>query len=309
MTSQLLRIATRRSPLAMRQAEIVRDRLALLYPDLAVQLIGITTLGDRSAPAAPAELSVKAMFTKELEESLLSGAADAAVHSMKDVSIYMPDRLHICSLLQREDPRDALISGRYSSLGTLASGARIGTSSLRRRCQLLARRSDLEIIELRGNVNTRLRRLDQDRCDALILAAAGLKRLGLQDRIAAYLDPAEMLPAGGQGAIGIQVRKDDERRARILGALHDEETSSCVRAERALGRRLEADCRMPIAAYACIEHGQLRLQALLGSPDGTQLLRAEQSGAAAQPEPVGERLAEQLLSQGADRILRQYGLK
>ena len=308
MPSDTLRIATRKSPLAVWQAEHVADRLRAAHSGLAVELVGMTTQGDRILDSPLAKIGGKGLFVKELEQGLLEGRADIAVHSMKDVPVDFPDGLHLPCILDREDPRDAFVSSRFQSLAGLPQGARVGTSSLRRQCQIQADRPDLTIIPLRGNVNSRLRKLDDGEYDAIILASAGLKRLGFGERITAILETSQSLPAIGQGAIGIECRDDDTRVNALLQALHDPDTAIRVRAERAMNARLHGGCQVPIAGHAELQDGQLLLRGLVGKPDGGEIVRGEINGASADAEALGTRLAEDLLSRGADRILAElYG--
>lgn len=305
MISSRLRIVTRKSPLALWQARFIQSRLAALHPDLSIELVSVHTSGDKLLDAPLATVGGKGLFVKELEEHLLCGAADLAVHSMKDVTVDLPQGLVIPVVLAREDPRDAFVSQHHDDLETLPRSALVGTSSLRRQCQLRAVRPDLKLQSLRGNIGTRLRKLDEGRFDAIILAAAGLKRLGLAARIRAYLDPDLLLPAIGQGAIGIECREADEDLIQLITPLDDPRSRVCVRAERALNRRLFGGCQVPIAGYAEIFHGELRLRALVGSVDGTRILRDAICGQPEQAEELGTRLAEKLLAEGADVILAE----
>lgn len=304
MTEKPLRIATRQSPLALWQARHVAAALESRYPELRVELVGMTTQGDKILDAPLAKVGGKGLFVKELEQGLLEGRADLAVHSMKDVPVALPDGLHLSAILEREDPRDAFVSNHYQSLAELPTGARVGTSSLRRQCQLAERRPDLRIEPLRGNVNTRLAKLDRGEFTAIILAAAGLKRLELEGRIRGLLEPAESLPAIGQGAIGIECRCDDERVNTLTASLHHPATALCVRAERALNHRLEGGCQVPIAGYAELVRGELWLRGLVGEPDGRLIIRGERRGDPMAAEPIGAELAEELLQRGAAEILR-----
>jgi hydroxymethylbilane synthase len=304
MSKQPLRIATRKSPLALWQAEYVRDRLMAAHPDLTVELVRMTTQGDRVLDSPLAKVGGKGLFVKELEEGLLSGRADLAVHSMKDVPVELPQGLHLPVICEREDPRDAFVSGGFTSLDDLPRGARVGTSSLRRQCQLAARRPDLRILTLRGNVNTRLAKLDAGDFDAVILAAAGLLRLGFGDRITAYLDTAISLPAIGQGAVGIECRSDDPTVNRLIAALNHPPTQIRVSAERALNQRLEGGCQVPIAGHAVLEGDELYLRGLVGYPDGSQVVRGEIRGGATRAADLGTALADDLLARGADAILK-----
>lgn len=304
MSDNRLRIATRKSPLALWQAQFVAERLRKAHPGLLTELVAMTTRGDRMLDAPLAKMGGKGLFVKELEQGMLEDRADIAVHSMKDVPVDFPPGLHLAAILAREDPRDAFVSNRYSSLEEVPAGARIGTSSLRRQCQLKARFPECEVIPLRGNVNSRLSRLDAGEFDAIIVAAAGLKRLGLAGRITETLDPAVSLPAIGQGALGIECRSDDARVNKLVEVLHDAETGLCVSAERAMNERLQGGCQVPIAGFAELENGTLRLRALVGSPDGAFVLRAERSGSSDRAEALGTALAEELLADGADEILK-----
>ncbi len=304
MTEKLLRIATRKSPLALWQAEYVRDRLLAAHPGLHVELVRMTTQGDKVLDSPLAKIGGKGLFVKELEDGLLNGRADLAVHSMKDVPIELPAGLHLPVICEREDPRDAYVSRRHQSLDELPHGARVGTSSLRRQCQIKARRPDLEIVSLRGNVNTRLAKLDDGDFDAVILAAAGLLRLGLGEHITVYLDPAISLPAVGQGAIGIECRRDDPEVNRLIAVLDDADTHTRVTAERAMNHRLEGGCQVPIAGHATLNVNVLYLRGLVGAPDGRQVIRGEISGPRDAAEQLGVALADKLLSRGAAAILK-----
>ncbi len=304
MAVRRIRIATRKSPLALWQAEHVRERLIAAHPGLEVELIGMTTQGDRILDTPLAKVGGKGLFVKELEQSLLEGRADIAVHSMKDVPVELPAGLHLSVMLVREEPRDAYVSNKYKKFSDLPKNARLGTSSLRRQLQLQARRPDLEILSLRGNVGTRLRRLDEGDYDAIILAGAGLIRLGLAERIAEMLAVDVCLPAIGQGAIGIECRADDPDVNALLAVLDDPDTHICVRAERALNNRLEGGCQVPIAAHAVLAGGTIRLDALVGRPDGSEIIRGHASGAARDAEAIGLAVAEDLLARGADAVLK-----
>ncbi len=306
--TQTIRIATRKSPLALWQAEHVAARLRAAHPGLEVSLVKMVTTGDRILDAPLAKVGGKGLFVKELEQGMLAGRADIAVHSMKDVPVELPEGLHIGAILLREDPRDALVSNRCSTLFSLPSDARVGTSSLRRQCQLQQRFPGWRITPLRGNLGTRVGKLDVGEYDAIILASAGLKRLGWEGRISESIDPDLCLPAIGQGAIGIECRCDDDEINRLLSPLHDEPTAVCVAAERAFNRRLEGGCQVPIAGYAVLEDDRLWLRGRVGLPDGSRLLAGEMKGARESAEDLGVALAERLLGQGADRILKAvYG--
>ena len=298
-----LRIATRKSQLALWQAEYVRDVLLQYHPDLNVELVKMTTQGDKILDTPLARVGGKGLFVKELEAGLLNGDADIAVHSMKDVPVELPEGLHLSVICPREDPRDAFVANNYASFETLPKGARLGTSSLRRQCQLAAQRPDLNIIDLRGNVNTRLQKLDNGDYDAIILAAAGLKRLGMENRITEYLSPEVSLPAIGQGAVGIECRQDDDWVNELLAPLNDRDTAIRVRAERALNHRLQGGCQVPIAGYAELAHGVILLRGLVGTVDGSQIIHGEIAGQPEDAEYLGRVLAEDLLSRGADEIL------
>lgn len=308
MSESTLRIATRKSPLALWQANHVRDALLARNPGLQVELLTMTTQGDKILDTPLAKVGGKGLFVKELELGMLEGRADLAVHSMKDVPVAFPDGLGLGAVLSREDPRDALISNEFLSIDALPQGARVGTSSLRRQCQLRARRPDLRVLDLRGNVNTRLKKLDDGDYDAILLAAAGIKRMGWEARITELLAPEQFLPAIGQGAIGIEIRHDDERVATLVGALNDAQTATRIAAERALNERLQGGCQVPIAGYAEISHGVILLRALVGRPDGGELVQGVISGKPADAVELGQVLADDLLSRGAREILAEvYG--
>lgn len=300
-----LRIATRKSPLALWQAEFVRAQLQLFHPGLAVELVTFTTRGDKILDTPLAKIGGKGLFVKELETALLENAADIAVHSMKDVPMDFPDGLGLAVICEREDPRDAFVSNRFDALEQLPHGARVGTSSLRRQCQLRALRPDLDIVSLRGNVNTRLAKLDAGDYDAIVLATAGLLRLDFGARIRERIDIGISLPAGGQGAVGIEIRDDDARVRGLLQPLHHDATALCVRAERALNKKLQGGCQVPIACFAELDGAQLFLRGLVGAADGSIMLRAEQTGTADAPEALGIAVAERLLQQGAGEILER----
>ncbi|KTT55069.1 porphobilinogen deaminase [Pseudomonas oryzihabitans] len=298
-----IRIATRQSALALWQADYVKARLEAAHPGLRVTLLPMTSRGDKLLDAPLAKIGGKGLFVKELENALLDGSADIAVHSMKDVPMEFPAGLGLYAICEREDPRDAFVSNRYQGLAELPQGSVVGTSSLRRQAQLLALRPDLEIRFLRGNVNTRLAKLDADDYDAIILAAAGLIRLGFAERIREYLTVEDSLPAGGQGAVGIECRTDDAEVHTLLEPLHHFDTERRVAAERALNRRLNGGCQVPIACYAVQEGELLWLRGLVGQPDGGLLLRAEARGPLNDPAGLGVTVAEDLLAQGAQGIL------
>lgn len=303
MSEHRLVIATRESPLALWQAEYVKSRLEAAHAGLQVELLGMTTRGDVLLETPLAKVGGKGLFVKELERAMLEGRADLAVHSMKDVPVAFPEGLGLTVICPREDPRDAFVSNRFETLMDLPDGAVVGTCSLRRQAQLRGLRPDLQIRDLRGNVNSRLRKLDAGDFDAIILASAGLKRLAMPERIRQAIAPEVSLPAVGQGAVGIECRLDDTRTIELLQALADEPTTIRVRAERALNARLNGGCQVPIAGYAVLAQGEVWLRGLVGSPDGGTLLRAEQRGPATDPEGVGIAVADALLAQGAGDLL------
>lgn len=303
-----LRIATRKSPLAMWQAEHIKARLEALHEGLTIELVTFTTKGDKILDTPLAKIGGKGLFVKELEVAMLAGDADIAVHSMKDVPMEFPEGLELGVICERENPLDAFVSNTYKSIDELPQGAVVGTSSLRRQCQIQQQRPDLKIKSLRGNVQTRLGKLDAGEFDAIILAAAGLLRMEMDDRIASFIPSEQSLPAGGQGALGIEWRTGDEAVHALLEPLAHEATAACVLAERALNRRLQGGCQVPIAAYAELEGDQLHLRGLVGSVDGSTLLRTEQNASMSDAEAMGIRAAEDLLQQGAGKILEEvYG--
>ena len=306
--SREIRIATRKSALALWQAEHVKARLEQAHPGLKVSLVPMVSRGDKLLDAPLAKIGGKGLFVKELETALLENEADIAVHSMKDVPMDFPEGLGLYCICEREDPRDAFVSNTFASLDALPAGSVVGTSSLRRQAQLLARRPDLKIQFLRGNVNTRLAKLDAGEYDAIILAAAGLIRLGFEDRIRSSISAEDSLPAGGQGAVGIECRTADAEVHALLAPLHHVDTSDRVTAERALNKRLNGGCQVPIACYALLDGDELWLRGLVGQPDGGLLLRAEARAPRAAAEALGVQVAEALLAQGAARILAEvYG--
>lgn len=305
MNKKLIRIATRESLLALWQAEYVATALKNAHPGLEVELVKMKSKGDKILDVPLAKVGGKGLFTKELEDGMLNGEADIAVHSMKDVPMELPEGLHLPVICPREDPRDAFVSNSCKTLHDLPQGAVVGTSSLRRQSQLLAMRPDLEIKFLRGNVQTRLRKLDDGEYDAIVLAAAGLKRLELEDRITEIIEVTTMLPACGQGAVGIECREDDDELNLMLATLNDSKTSARVRTERAMNRRLEGGCQVPIAGYAELDHGVIVMHALVASPDGKEVIRGNISGYPEAAEELGTALAEDLLARGADAILAE----
>ncbi len=304
-TTKVVRIATRKSALALWQAEFVKAELEHHYPELCVELVPMSTQGDVILDTPLAKIGGKGLFVKELEQAMLAGHADMAVHSMKDMPVEFPDGLTLHTICEREDPRDAFVSNNYANIDALPQGAIVGTSSLRRQCQIRELRPDLEIHDLRGNVNTRLAKLDAGQYDAIILAAAGLIRLEMKQRIRAYIEPEVSLPANGQGAVGIECRIDDEATKALLTPLEHRETRIRVNAERAMNRHLEGGCQVPIGAYALVNGDQVHLRGLVGAIDGSEVLRDEISGHVDDAEKLGVALAKKLLAQGADKILAE----
>jgi hydroxymethylbilane synthase len=299
-----LKIATRQSPLALWQAEHIRDRLEALHTGLKVELVTFVTQGDKILDTPLAKIGGKGLFVKELEAALLDGRADLAVHSMKDVPMHLPEGLSLAVICEREDPFDAFVSNEYEHIDALPQGAKLGTSSLRRKCQILKQRPDLDVIDLRGNVGTRLSKLDGGAYDAIILASAGLKRLGLHSRIRHTLEPTLSLPAVGQGALGLECRDQDQAVLDLILPLMHDETNVCVRAERAFNAYLEGGCQVPIAGFATLSNGVLSIEGRVGSVDGTTLLKAVETGQPEQAEQLGVDLAKQLLAQGAGDLLK-----
>lgn len=302
-------IASRESALAMWQAEHIRDRLRALYPQTSVEILGMTTQGDQILDVTLSKIGGKGLFVKELETALEDGRADLAVHSLKDVPMNMPEGFVLAAIGEREDPHDAFISNQYENLAALPAGSVVGTSSLRRESQLRARFPHLKIEPLRGNVQTRLRKLDEGQYAAIILAAAGLKRLGLGARIRTLISSDDSLPAVGQGALGIECRADRADVIALLQALHHPDTAACVLAERAMSRALSGSCQVPLGGFAEVQAGQkLRMRGFVATPDGARILRAEQVGGIAQPEALGDAVAQALLKQGAGEILAALAL-
>lgn len=304
-TKTVLRIATRKSALALWQAEFVKAELEKFHPELTVELVPMSTQGDKILDTPLAKIGGKGLFVKELEQAMLDGRADIAVHSMKDVPVEFPEGLALNTICEREDPRDAFVSNTYKTLDELPKGAIVGTSSLRRQCQIKALRPDLEIRDLRGNVNTRLAKLDDGQYDAIILAAAGLIRLEMPERISDFIGADISLPANGQGAVGIECRIDDEATQAFLAPLEHNETRMRVLAERAMNRKLQGGCQVPIGAYAEIVGDDLTLRGLVGAIDGSVILQDSVSGSVKQAEQLGEQLADTLLERGADKILAE----
>ena len=301
-----IRIATRKSPLALWQANHVAELIRQCNPAITTELVKMSTQGDKILDSPLAKIGGKGLFVKELEQGLLDGLADIAIHSMKDVPVEFQHGLGLAAILERHDPRDALVSNRFSNLDKLPSSVKIGTSSLRRQCQISEIFPNAEILGLRGNVNTRLKKLDAGNYDAIILATAGLERLGFAGRIRQRLPIDVSLPAIGQGAIGIESRSDDQEVNGIMAKLNDTTTAICVRAERAMNQRLKGGCQVPIAGFAELSpQGVLSLKGLVGSPDGRNIIRATVTGLADDAETLGQELAENLLSRGADKILNE----
>ncbi|MCA3151712.1 MAG: hydroxymethylbilane synthase [Rhodocyclaceae bacterium] len=296
-------IASRESLLATWQAEHVQARLRDRYPGIAVSILGMTTEGDRVLDVSLSKIGGKGLFVKELEQAMIESRADIAVHSMKDVPMWLPDGFMLPAILQREDPRDAFVSNRYEKLSDLPEGSVVGTSSLRRESQLRARFPHLDVQPLRGNVQTRLRKLDEGQYAAIILAAAGLKRLGLADRIASFLTTEDSLPAVGQGAVGIECRSADQALQAALAALADPTTTACVRAERAMSRALGGSCTVPLGGFAEIIDGTLQLRGFVASPDGKRMVSDRVSGPPETGEALGQSLAQRLTELGAAEIL------
>ena len=296
-------IASRESALAIWQAEHIRDRLRALYPQTEVEILGMTTQGDQILDVTLSKIGGKGLFVKELETALENGSADLAVHSLKDVPMHLPSGFALACIAEREDPRDAFVSNDFDDLQALPAGSVVGTSSLRRESQLRARFPHLKIEPLRGNVQTRLRKLDEGQYAAIILAAAGLKRLGLGQRIRAILSSEDSLPAVGQGALGIETRADRADLKALLAPLHHADTATCVLAERAMSRALAGSCQVPLGGFAETQNGKLRLRGFVATPDGSRLLRAEMTTSAGDPEALGDAVAQNLLRQGAGEIL------
>lgn len=302
---EILRIATRQSPLALWQANFVKAELEKYHPNLTVELVTMVTKGDVILDTPLAKIGGKGLFVKELELALLEERADIAVHSMKDVPMSFPEGLGLAVICEREDPRDAFVSNRYASLAELPEGAIVGTSSLRRQCQLMAAYPHLTVKSLRGNVGTRLSKLDNGEYDAIILASAGLIRLGMPERIKSFISVEDSLPAAGQGAVGIETRVNDTRVLNYLAKLNHNPTACCVMAERAMNTRLQGGCQVPIGGFATLDGEELELNALVGSLDGSTIIRASGKAHQRDAEQLGIRIAEQLLAQGADKILAE----
>ena len=301
-----IKIATRRSPLAIWQAEYVKKELIRNHSDIEIQIVRIQTEGDRFLDAPLFDIGGKGLFIKELEEALLSKNADIAVHSMKDVIVELPKGLEISVIMKREDSRDVLISNQYNSIAEIPDNSTVGTSSLRRQSQLKQVNSNILFEDLRGNVETRIGKLDDGKYDAIILAAAGIIRLGLAERITEFISFSHVLPAVGQGAIGIECRTNDETTQQLIAPLNDKYTSLCVLTERAFSRRLNGGCQLPIASYAVIENNQIKVDGLVARLDGSKVIRLQKIGELEDADKIGSSLAEALLDNGADAILKDY---
>ncbi len=303
LSPQKIVIASRESLLAMWQAKHIQKRLSGLYPQTEISILGMTTRGDQILDQSLSKIGGKGLFIKELEQALEDGRADIAVHSMKDMPMNVPDGFALAAITEREDPRDAFVSNRYRSLNELPEGSIVGTSSLRRESQLRAQFPHLKVEPLRGNVQTRLRKLDEGQYAAIILAAAGLKRLELSDRITALLSPEQSLPAVGQGALGIECRSDRTDLIQLMQPLHHQETAFCVEAERAMSRVLGGSCQVPLGAFAEIADGTLQLRGFVAQPDGKRIVSDMLKGEPSTGIAMGQQLAEKLIKQGADEIL------
>lgn len=300
-----IRIATRKSPLALWQANFVKQNLLLAHKDLTVELIPMVTQGDIILDSPLSKIGGKGLFVKQLEQAILNNEADIAVHSIKDIPAQFPEGLMLAAICQRDEVRDAFVANKYASLNDLPKGAIVGTSSLRRQCQLRSHFPHLIIKDLRGNVGTRLNKLDDEQYDAIILASVGLKRLSLEHRITQYIDTDLMLPAVGQGAIGIESRTDDKQILDIISVLDDKESRACIQAERAMNNALQGGCQVPIAGYCRLNNDELVLQGLVGRVDGSKIIKQQITGFINEAESLGEKLAKQLLNQGADLILTE----
>lgn len=305
MAKEILRIATRKSKLALWQAETIKNQLVGFYPHLTVKLIPLHTTGDKWGKKPLNAMGGKGLFVKELEETLLSHQAEIAVHSLKDVPATLPEGLMLAVFCERESPEDAFLSTYHTALNSLPTGAKIGTSSLRRQCQLLAIRPDLNIQMLRGNIDTRIRKLEAGEFDAIILAYAGIKRLGLTKYVKEILPVSVILPAIGQGALALECRQQDLKTQEWIKPLHHAKTAICVRAERAMNRVLSGSCQIPIAGFATLSQHHLALQGLVGDPSGHTLLKANASGPKDAPEALGMQVAQNLLAKGAKKIIRE----
>ena len=302
--NKVLKIATRNSPLALWQAEFVKSRLQFFYPDLEVELVKMTTQGDKILNTPLSKIGGKNLFIKELEVGMLEGRADIAVHSMKDVPYELPTEFEVGAILERENPFDAFVSNDFDNISELPQGSRVGSCSLRRIVQLKALRPDLVILDLRGNVNTRLRKLDNGEYDAIILACAGLIRLGFEYRINQHLGVEKFLPAGGQGALGIEIRKGDKSISTLIEPLINKQTMNEVSAERAMNSTLEGGCSVAIGAYATSNETELQLRGMVGNVDSGDILKVEECDTLSQPKELGEMVANKLLSMGARELLK-----
>ncbi len=305
----MIRIATRQSAMALWQAHWIEAQLAQHYPNETIEVIGMTTQGDETLDVSLTKVGGKGLFIKELEHALLNNKADIAVHCVKDLTVHLPADLSLTAICKRDDPRDALVSNQYASFSELPHGAIIGTSSLRRQCQLRALRPDLTMRLLRGNVNTRLKKLDNGDYDAILLAQAGLERLDFHERIKESLSIEHFLPAVGQGALAIECRRNDQHIQEMMQVLHHQPTAVCIEAERAMNRRLNGSCQVPIGGYAELHEGVLHLKGMVGQPDGSVMLQAEQQGTPETAVAIGIQVAEALLAQGADKILAELSLE
>lgn len=303
MFNRTITIATRNSPLAMWQANYVKDLLQKAHPGLIVELHGMLTKGDKILGTPLSKIGGKGLFVKELEKAILERRADIAVHSIKDMPMELPHGLTLATICERDDPRDAFVSNNFSSLAELPEASVVGTSSLRRQSQIKKLHPNLNVISLRGNVGTRLSKLDGGEYDAIILAAVGLKRLNENSRIRQHIEPEIMLPAAGQGAIGIECRENDDSLIELLSPLDNKETRACIEAERAVTRKLGGSCQIPIGAYATLDNDQLTIKALVARPDGSELLSTIQKGAIENAAALGDAAAENLISQGAQTII------
>lgn len=306
MIPNVVTIASRKSPLAMWQSEYVQAQLKAFHPELRVEIKGMLTQGDKLLATPLHSIGGKALFVKELEKSILERHADLAVHSIKDMPVELPENLCLAVICEREDPRDALVSNQYDSLDFLPEGAIVGTSSLRRQCAIKALRPDIDVRTLRGNVGTRLSKLDEGHYDAIILAAAGLKRLGLASRITQYFDVEQMLPGVGQGAVGIECRFDDEALLNLLAPLNHPATRTCVQAERWVTEALGGSCQVPIGAHATLDGNTLSLKAMVGKIDGSVVLRASESGPVDHTQEIARAVSDSLIAQGAQEIISLY---
>ncbi len=306
--SQIIRIATRKSPLALWQAEEVARQLKIHHPELQIELVKIVSKGDKILDAPLAKVGGKGLFVKELEQAMLDGEADIAVHSMKDVPMEFPEGLYLSVIMEREDPTDAFVSNQYACLEDLPSNAKIGSSSLRRQLQIKEIMPDAEMLNLRGNVNSRLQKLDEGQFDAIILATAGLVRLEFEDRIKTRIPAEQSLPSVGQGAVGIECRVGDERIESLIAPLNHSDTYTRLMAERAMNNRLNGGCQVPIAGFAVLEGDEIYLRGLVGRPDGSEVVRGEIRGPRQDAEEIGTQLADELLDKGADVILREMGM-